>query len=1053
LADKILTTRSSIEGERKLVTVLFADVANYTSISEKLDPEEIHRIMDGCFKILMDEIHKFEGTINQFTGDGVMALFGAPVAHEDHAQRACYAALSIQGAIKAYGNKILKDFGVEFKMRIGLNSGPVVVGAIGDDLRMDYTAQGDTSNLAARMESNAAPGTVLISDNTHRLVRDFFKFQSKGQIQVKGKKTALEAYQLLGTGEIETRIAASAARGLTRFVGRRRELAAIKEAFDKAESGQGQVLGIVGEAGVGKSRLLLEFCNILPEGRYTYLESHCLHYGSSMPYLPILDVFRSFIGIKEGDPELVIKKKMRERIVGLDQNLKHVIPPLQDLLSLKVDDEAYARLEPKQKREKTFEAIRDLLVRGSLEQTLILAVEDLHWIDKTSEEFLDYMIGWLPTTSILLILLYRQEYTHTWGSKSFYNRIGVDQLSAGTSTELVKAILEGGEVGADIRDLIWGKASGNPFFMEELTQSLMENGSILRLDDQYILSANPSDIKVPDTVQGIVAARMDRLEEGLKGIMQVASVIGREFAFRILHAITEMKEDLKSHLLNLQGLEFIYEKRLFPELEYIFRHALTQEVAYNSLLLMRRKEIHEKIAQAIETLYAERLEEFYEMLAYHYSKSENILKACDYLKFSGDKARDNFSTSEAYRFYREAVNLLRDQPETHDNKSTRLDILRAMAHPIRLLAYPEDSFEFFVEGERLAQDLKDEKARVRFQTSIGLYYYVTVAGDSVKGREYLERGLEASELTEEVEIIVPATADLIYSYIIEGNFKKICQLAPKVIDLIEKTHKEHELFGRSESLYSMLNGVYGMSLGAIGKFVEGERFLEKGLSLARDTNNLYSIALAEMVSGFFYYFQGDFASQVKHFRSSIELLEKADYPVFLGISWAFLGHGYLFLGQSKKALRYAEKGMKINTDLGIPFLPGLIHTTLSAANLYLSHLEEALFHAEQAVSLSEKNKERFSEAAARIGLGRIIFAKDRMKFEEANKLMLRGLRMLDELQIKPIYAVGLLRLAELYTDAGQKEEGLKNLKNAEEMFKEMGIDYWLGKAQELWTRL
>ena len=953
LADKIITTRSSIEGERKLVTVLFADVANYTSISEKLDPEEIHQIMDGCFKILMDEIHKFEGTINQFTGDGVMALFGAPIAHEDHAQRACYAALSIQGAIEAYGNKILKDIGVEFKMRIGLNSGPVVVGAIGDDLRMDYTAQGDTSNLAARIESNAAPGTVLISDNTYRLVRDFFEFQSTGRIQVKGKKTALEAYQLLGTGEIETRIAASAARGLTRFVGRRRELAAIKEAFGKAESGQGQVLGIVGEAGVGKSRLLLEFCNILPDGKYTYLESRCLHYGDSMPYLPILDVFRSFIGIKEGDPELVIKKKMRERIVGLDQNLKHVIPPLQDLLSLKVDDEAYARLEPKQKREKTFEAIRDLLVRGSQEQTLILAVEDLHWIDKTSEEFLDYMIGWLPTTRILLILLYRQEYTHTWGSKSYYNRIGVDQLSAGTSTELVKAILEGGEVGADIRDLIWGRASGNPFFMEELTQSLMENGSILKHDDQYILSATPSDIKVPDTVQGIVAARMDRLEEGLKGAMQVASVIGREFAFRILHAITEMKEDLKSYLLNLQGLEFIYEKRLFPELEYIFRHALTQEVAYSSLLLTKRKEIHGKIAQAIETLYAERLEEFYEMLAYHYSKSENMLKACDYLKFSGDKARDNFSTSEAFRFYREAVNLLRDQPETHDNKRTRLDILRAMAHPIRLLAYPEDSFEFFVEGERLAQDLKDEKARVWFQIYIGLYY-VTFAGDSVKGREYIERGLEASELTEEVEIIIPATVDLIYTYILEGKFKEICQVAPIAIDLIEKTHKEHELFGRSENLYSMLNGLYGQSLGTIGKFVEGKRFLEKGLALACDINNLYSIALIEMTCGVFYYFKGEFASQVKHFRSSIELLEKADYPVFLGLSWASMGHGYLSLGKTKKALRYAEKGMKINTDLGIPFFSGRIHTIISDAHLHLGNLEKALFHAEQAVSLSQK---------------------------------------------------------------------------------------------------
>ena len=327
LADKILTTRSSIEGERKLVTVLFADVANYTLISEKLDPEEIHKIMDGCFKILMDEIHKFEGTINQFTGDGVMALFGAPIAHEDHAQRACYAALSIQGTIEAYGNRILKDIGVEFKMRIGLNSGQVVVGAIGDDLRMDYTAQGDTSNLAARMESNAEPGTVLVSENIYRFARDFFEFKPKGQVQIKGKEAPIEAYQLLRAGEIETRMAASTARGLTRFVGRRREMEAIKEAYKKARSGQGQVVGIVGEAGIGKSRLIFELRNTLPQGEYTLLEGHCLHYGVSMPYLPILDVFRSYVGIKEGDPEPAIKKKMRQRIRWLDENLITVIPP------------------------------------------------------------------------------------------------------------------------------------------------------------------------------------------------------------------------------------------------------------------------------------------------------------------------------------------------------------------------------------------------------------------------------------------------------------------------------------------------------------------------------------------------------------------------------------------------------------------------------------------------------------------------------------------------------------------------------------------------------
>jgi class 3 adenylate cyclase len=308
LKEKILTTRSSIEGERKLVTVFFADVADYTSISEKLEPEEVHQIMDGCFKIMMDEIHKYEGTINQFTGDGVMALFGAPVAHEDHAQRACYAALSIQKVMEEYGERIKKDIGVEFKMRIGLNSGHVIVGSIGDYLRMDYSAVGDTTNLASRMENAAELGSVLVSENTHRIVRSYFEFESVGEIEVKGKEKPQLAYKLIKTGDVETRIEASIAKGLSRFVGRPNSLPALMEVWEKAKSGSGQVVGIVGEAGVGKSRILLEFRNRLPQGEFTYLEGQCLQYGENIIYGPIKDIVKSYFDIEEGDREFIIKK-------------------------------------------------------------------------------------------------------------------------------------------------------------------------------------------------------------------------------------------------------------------------------------------------------------------------------------------------------------------------------------------------------------------------------------------------------------------------------------------------------------------------------------------------------------------------------------------------------------------------------------------------------------------------------------------------------------------------------------------------------------------------
>ena len=726
--------------------------------------------MDGAFKILMDEIHKYEGTINQFTGDGVMALFGAPVAHEDHAQRACYAALAIQNALQEYGDKIAKDTGVEFKMRVGLNSGPVIVGAIGDNLRMDYTAVGDTTNLGSRMESMAGPGSILISGNTHRLVRDFFEVKSLGKIEIKGKKEPQEAFELIKAGEVGTRIGASIAKGLTRFVGRKNSMATLLDAFDKVKSGSGQVVGLLGEAGVGKSRLLLEMRNTLPEGEHIYLEGRCLQYGGSMPYLPLLDILRTYLDTKEGDREFLIKKKMEEKILGLDEKLKSVIPPFQDLLSLNVDDEDFSKLEPKEKRERTFEAIRDMLVRGSQERPLILTVEDLHWIDKTSEEFLDYMIGWLPNTAILLILLYRPEYTHPWGSKSYYTKVGLDHLGTDSSSELVKAILEEGEAAPELTQLILNRAAGNPLFMEEFTHTLLENGSIERKDEKYVLSGKASDIQVPDTIQGIIAARLDRLEDNLKRTMQVASVIGRDFAFRILQTITGVREDLKSSLLNLQGLEFIYEKNLFPELEYIFKHALTQEVAYNSLLLKRRKEIHSKIGRAIEELYAEGLEEFYEMLAYHYSMSDSLEKACRYSRLSGEKAEGNYSHREACDFYKSTIDLLNELPETVENKKEKIEVLFLMRLSLVFLGYPEGTLDLLKEGERLSRELGDERSLARFYSAMGMYY--SHKGDPQLGMKYSENAFNEARKNRDIELMAPLAYGLSVSYTRQGNFTK-----------------------------------------------------------------------------------------------------------------------------------------------------------------------------------------------------------------------------------------------------------------------------------------
>lgn len=1051
LADKILTTRSSIEGERKLVTVLFADVAGSTAIFEKLDPEQVHEIMDGCFRILMDEIHRFEGTINQFRGDGVMALFGAPIAHEDHAQQACRASLAIQTALVPYAEKLKKAYGIEFETRVGLNSGSVVVGSIGDDLRMDYTAKGDTANLASRMESNAEPGTILISENTYRLAGDYFDFESKGKVQVKGKEEPVRVYQLIKAGEVETRIAASAAKGLTPFVGRKSELVTIKEAFEKAQSGSGQVVGVVGEAGAGKSRLVLEVRNMLPRGEYNYLEGRCLHYGGSMPYLPMLDVFRSYVGIKEGEQESVIKKKMKERILGLDENLRTVIPPFQELLSLKVDDDEYLRLDPKQKRVKTFEAVRDLLIRGSQERPLVLVIEDLHWIDKTSEELLDYMIGWLPTTPILLILLYRPEYTHQWGSKSSYSKLGVHHLSTDTSAELVRAILEGGQVDPELREFILGRTSGNPLFLEELTRTLLENGSIQRDHQQYVLAGSAADIQVPETIHGIIAARMDRLEESLKAILQVASVIGREFFFRILQAITGMREELKSYLLNLQGLEFIYEKRIFPEMEYIFKHALTQEVAYNSLLVKRRKQIHEQIGEAIEELFPERLEEFCEMLAYHYSKSDNKKKACQYLKSSGAKAMRSNSAREALAFFKQGLKILGQLPGTEENKKRQVEVILLMAPIMRLFGYPEGSLEILQQGERLSKDVGDRRSTAILYSSIGLCYSST--GRHVEGTEYQENSFSQAERMQEIELVAPIGYDLLILYVMKAQWGDLAGIASKVATMLEQAHREYDFFGRTAHSYSMMQGTCAAAMGALGKFKEAKPLLEKGLSFAHEIGHPYSIGVAEFAAGNYYRFKGDGENAVKHFLDAIKYFEESQTMIWIDQCWTGAGYGHYLLGELETALEHMEKGLEIKKAFPIPFWLSNHHCCLSMVHFDLGDVEKAQSHAEKAVTISHQNHERSWEGFSRIVMGRIMGRVEESKLDDAEKCILDGAKILEDLKAKAFYSLSYLYLGELYSQAGRKQGGLENLRKAERMFLEMGMDYWLIKTKEVLSRL
>jgi class 3 adenylate cyclase/tetratricopeptide (TPR) repeat protein len=657
LAEKVLKARSAIEGERRQVTVLFADIAGFTSLAEHRDPEEVHQIVDRCFEAITAEVHRFEGTINQYTGDGVMALFGAPIAHEDSPRRAVHAALGIQRAMRDLSHELETRQVPTLQMRIGLNTGPVVVGRIGDDLRMDYTAVGDTTNVAARLQQAARPGAILVSESTQRAISGFFETFDLGELAVKGH-APVRAHEVLRPRGRRSRLDAAIERGLTPLVGRESELATLRERFREARAGRGQVVFIAGEAGIGKSRLLLEFRRGLAAtaGDVTWLEGQCVSFGQSIPFLPVIDQLRRNFGVEEldGEPEIIAKIEYGMRRIG---GLEAHIPFVRYILAVDPGDPTASIIDAAARRGKIFDGLRALSQRGAQIRPIVLVFEDLHWVDTSTEEYLTALIDAVAGVPILLVLTYRIGYTPPFGSRSFCTTLTLRTLSNEETLAMAGGVLGTPDFPSELRDALVVKAEGVPLYVEEVTKTLLDVGVLRQENGGYRLVRRLEDAGVPDTIQGIIMARLDRLGEQGKRAVQLASVIGRQFLKRLLARIAGLTHELDGLLGELKTLEIIYELGLLPEPAYIFKHAVIQDVAYQSLLVQRRRDLHRAVGQAIEELYADRLADHYEELAHHFAQGEAWAKAFEYLVRSGDKARNTYANEAAIAHYTGAIEI------------------------------------------------------------------------------------------------------------------------------------------------------------------------------------------------------------------------------------------------------------------------------------------------------------------------------------------------------------------------------------------------------------
>jgi class 3 adenylate cyclase/tetratricopeptide (TPR) repeat protein len=1045
LAEKILHSKSALEGERKQVTVLFADLKGSMELLADRDPEEARQLLDPVLTLMMDAVHRYEGTVNQVMGDGIMALFGAPIAHEDHAVRACYAGLAMQTSVKAYAAEVQWTKGVPLQIRVGLNSGEVVVRSIGSDLHMDYTAVGQTTHLAARMEQMAMPGSILITPDVLSLAEGYLQVTSLGPLAVKGLRAPVGVYELLGAGPVRTRLQAAAVRGLTRFVGRHRELDYLHEAFQWAGTGHGQLVALVGEPGVGKSRLVEECLHSSRTQGWVVLESRAISYGQATPYLPVIELLKDYCGIDASDDPPRRHEKVLGTVVGLDASLEPILPSILALLDVPVDEADWQRLDPPQRRQRTLEALTRLLLRASQRQPLLVIVEDLHWIDAETQAFLDRLVESLPPAQFLLLVNYRPEYQHGWGSKTYYTQLRLDPLPPASAAAILQALLGDDPSLAPLTSLLIARTEGNPFFLEESARTLVETGVLVGTPGAYRLGQPLQGMPVPATVQAVLAARIDRLPPEDKRLLQTAAVVGTDVPFALLRTIADMPEaTLHRGLAHLQAAEFLYETRLFPEQEYTFKHALTHEVAYGSLLQERRRALHARIVEALEGLAGERVAEQVDRLAHHALRGEVWDKAVVYCRQAGAKAMARSAHREAVMAFEQALDALQRLPERPDTQAQAIDLRLDLCHALYPLGEIERMFICLQEAQTLAEALSDYHRLGRVSTALCIHF-VSVC-DPNHALAAGQRALAIAVDLGEVGLTVVAQHYLGTVYHSLGDYRRAVEYFRKNVACL---HGEllNERFGLSglASVLSRSHLVY--NLAECGAFAEGRASAEEGVRMAEAADHPYSRVLAYLTVGYSSLCQGDLQQAIPVLERALDLAQVAHLRILVPFGASFLGAAYALARRIDEALPLLDQAIEQAMAMRHMRDHALRVAWLSEAYLLAGRLDEAGTQAQRALEFAHTHQERGHEAYALRLLGEIATHRDPPDVEPAEAHYRRALALADELGMRPLVAHCHLGLGTLYAKNSQREQARTELSTAIALYRAMAMTFWLPQAE------
>jgi predicted ATPase/class 3 adenylate cyclase len=1041
VTEKILAQKDRIEGERKQVTVMFCDLEGFTRLSEKLGPENAYAIMDQVYEILIHKVHDYEGTVNEMTGDGIMALFGAPIALEDAPQRAIRSAYAIHREMTRFSDKMKqeKEGILPLKMRIGIHTGPVVVGTLGNDLRVEFKAVGDTVNLASRIENIAEPGATCVTDETFKLTEGFFRFEALGEKKIKGKEGTIKTYRVVAPSTRRTKFDVSAERGLTSFVGRDRELELLLDGFERSKAGRGQAFSIMAEAGVGKSRLLYEFRKAVANEDITFLEGKCLSYNRGVAYHPVIDILKSNFDINENDGDIGIREKALRGLKMLGVDEASTLPYLLELLSVKDSGIDKIPMSPEARKDRIMGALRRIVLKGSEIKPLVMAFEDLHWIDKSSEDLLKDLLDSISGARVFLIFTYRPEFIHTWGGKSYYSQITLNRFSNRESLIMVSHLLQTQDIERELAELILEKTEGVPFFIEEFIKSLKDLKIIEKKDNEYRLTEGIRKVTIPSTIQDLIMARVDSLPEGAKEILQMGSVIEREFSYDLIKQVTNLPEkELLSHLSILKDSELLYERGIYPESTYIFKHALTHELVYDSILMKRKKKLHDKIGKNIEELYSENIRKYCGVLADHFIEGEHFEKGAEYSRLASSKARKAASFDEAISYNKKRIASLERLPRKEDVEKQTIDARVTLGLYYLQMTFLADAKETVEPVIDLALKYNYKRRVSQIYAILGTHSFI-IEGDYPKAFQYLKSAVELAEELKDFASLWAAHHWAGHAYSENCEFERALYHIEKSLEIVEMANV---LWSMATMKSCIAQNVYNVQ----GKIDLGYRFSREGIKIAEESGDAFSKADSYSHHGATCYFKGFLDEAEKYLLRGSAFSKKTNYIIMEFMVNFYLGELSFDRREYQKSQDHFKKGILILEHTGT------WPSWLNAGKIY--HARARVMNNEKDIDLEsiyrceDKNKMKLIEGQMAQNIGKILLNIDDRHMNEAEDWIAKAIEANKRNGVKWQLGRAHALHAELFKRKGDRSKAEKKLNKAIEIFKECVADGWVEKYEK-----